>query len=520
MDIMTIRTSWIYAAIIIAVTGVLMFSYLGSQPLLDPDEPVYAETAREMLQVHDFISPRIYGDFWYDKPPMYYWLVAAAFQFFGTGEFAARLPSALFAVGGALLVYFSGRKLFNERAGLLAALVLSTSLEYFYLGNAAVTDMTLTFFLAAALLAFLHRQYELLYACAALGVLTKGPVAIFFCIVIIGSYLVMTGQLKTVRHMKAGRGILLFAAIALPWYVTMYAIHGMDFINTFLGFHNVTRFLQPEHSTGTLWYFYIPVVILGFFPWTAFLPQALSVVMKTKGDVRNTCMFLLIWAAAVFSFFSLSQTKLVSYILPMYPPVAMLVGYYFDKVWTERQYWALKTSATVFAATAILLSIGLLYAATEVTAELLVPVKVIAAMLAVLAASVLYQSFRSNFRAVFSLYVIGMVIFTALLMTQALPAVIPAVSVKYVVDVFKQQYDGQAPVYVAKFYRPGFQYYSGVPSVELNPEELEKAVLSQSGKAYFVVQKRKYDKLPPEVRSTLRVVKDQEDKIVLIRDSE
>lgn len=517
---MTIRTSWIYAALIIAVAGILMFSYLGSQPLLDPDEPVYAETAREMLQVHDFISPRIYGDFWYDKPPMYYWLVAAAFQVFGTGEFAARFPSAVFAVGGALLVYFSGRKLFNERAGLLAAQVLTTSLEYFYLGNAAVTDMTLTFFLTAALLAFLHRQYELLYVFTALGVVTKGPVALFFGTVIIGGYLAMTGQLKTVKHIKAGRGILLFVAIALPWYVTMYVTHGMDFIDTFLGFHNVTRFLQPEHSSGTLWYFYIPVVILGFFPWTAFLPQAFSAVMTTKGDARNTCIFLVIWTIAVFSFFSLSQTKLVSYILPMYPPLAMLVGYCFDKAWTERQYRVLKTSAVIFAAAAILLSIGLLYAATAVTAELLVPVKVIAGMLAVLAASVLYQSFRGKFRAVFSLYVAGMVIFTALLMTQALPAVIPAVSVKPVVDEFKQQYDGQAPVYVAKFYRPGFQYYGGVPSFELNPEELEAAVLSQPGKAYFVVQKRKYDKLPPEVRSMLRVVKVQEDKIVLLRGSE
>ncbi|TCL38716.1 4-amino-4-deoxy-L-arabinose transferase-like glycosyltransferase [Anaerospora hongkongensis] len=517
---MTIRTSWIYAAIIIAVAGILMFSYLGSQPLLDPDEPVYAETAKEMLQYHDFISPRIFGDFWYDKPPMYYWLVAAAFQVFGGGEFAARFPSALFAVGGALLVFFSGRKLFNERAGFLAALILATSLEYFYLGNAAVTDMTLTFFLTAALLAFLHRQYNLLYVFAALGVVTKGPVAIFFCTVILGVYLAMTGQLKTVKHMQAGRGVLLFAAIALPWYVIMYVYHGMDFINTFLGFHNVTRFLQPEHSSGKLWYYYIPVVVLGFFPWTAFLAQAFSAAIKETGEKRNTCLFLIIWAVAVFSFFSLSQTKLVSYILPMYPPLAMLVGYYFDKAWTERQYRALKTSAAVFSAAAILMSAGLLYAATAVTAELIVPVKVIAGMLAVLAVSVLYQSFHGKFRAVFSLFVAGMVVFTALIMTQALPAVIPAVSVKPVVDEFKQQYDGQAPVYVAKFYRPGFQYYSDVTSFELNPEELEAAVLSQPDKAYFIVQKRKYDKLSPEVRSTLRVVNAQEDKILFIRGSE
>ncbi|MCC5468500.1 glycosyltransferase family 39 protein, partial [Pelosinus sp. Bkl1] len=125
---------WLSIALIVCVAGILMFTFLGMHPLMDPDEPVYAETAREMLQFHDFISPRIYGDFWYDKPPMYYWLVAAAFKIFGVGEFSARFPSAFFAVGGSILAYLSGRKLFNERAGLLGALVLATSLEYFYLG--------------------------------------------------------------------------------------------------------------------------------------------------------------------------------------------------------------------------------------------------------------------------------------------------------------------------------------------------------------------------------------------------
>lgn len=131
---------------LLCVASVVTLAYLGHLPLLDPDEPVYAETAREMLQFQDFISPRIYGEFWYDKPPMYYWLVAVAFKIWGIGEFAARLPSALLAIGGSVVVYLSGRELFTERAGLLAGLVLTTSLEYFYLGKAAVTDITLTFF--------------------------------------------------------------------------------------------------------------------------------------------------------------------------------------------------------------------------------------------------------------------------------------------------------------------------------------------------------------------------------------
>lgn len=515
---MTDKNKWLHIAIIIGIVGILMFSYLGSQPLMDPDEPVYAETAREMLQAHDFISPRIYGDFWYDKPPMYYWLVAAASQVFGGGEFAARFPSAFFAVGGSLVVYLSGRKLFNERAGLLAALVLGTSLEYFYLGNAAVTDMTLTFFLLAALLSFLHKNYYLLYSFAALGVVTKGPVALFFCVVIIGGYLMLTSTLATVKHMKAGKGILLFAAIALPWYVAMYYFHGMDFIDTFLGFHNVTRFLQPEHSSGKLWYYYIPVVILGFFPWTAFLAQACYTGWKEQDKERKTCTFLLIWIVTVFGFFSLSQTKLVSYILPMYPPLAMLVGYYFDKAWTEGRYKALKLSAIAFGGTAAILIAGLSYASAVVSAELIFPVRMIAGVLTILAAAVLYHSYRHDFGKVFITYVVGMIVFTAFLMLHTLPVITPAVSVKAMVEEFKQQYDGQAPVYIAKFYRTGFMYYSGLAGIELNSEELAAAVLEKNDKAYFIVQTEKYDKLNSDIRSKLRVLAAHEDKILFVRD--
>lgn len=504
---------------ILCVAGILMFAFLGTHPLLDPDEPVYAETAREMLQSQDLISPRIYGDFWYDKPPMYYWLVAAAYKIFGMSEFATRFPSAALAVSGAVLVYLSGRKLFSEQAGLLAALVLATSLEYFYLGNAAVTDMTLTFFLTAALLAFLHRKYYLLHGFAALAALTKGPVAIFFCGVIIILYQMLTGNVKMLKTMKVIRGSVFFAAIALPWYAAMYSFHGLPFIDIFLGFHNVTRFLQPEHVAGAVWYYYIPVLILGFFPWSAFLAQALFTGLKEKGEYYNTCVFLVIWTTVVFVFFSISQTKLVSYILPMYPPLALLTGYYFDKVWTEKQYRALNVSAVIFGIVTGLLIIGLFYAGTVVTAELLPSVKVMAVLLALLAVFVLFQSVRHDFRAVFIIHVLGMMLFLAFLMTQTLPLITPELSIKLFVNEFKQQYDGQAPVYVAKFYRPGFMYYSGMAGSELSSEDLKATTTDESQRAYLVMKKKNYDKLPPEIQEKFRLLVVQEDKVLLLHEN-
>lgn len=159
---------------------------------------------------------------------------------------------------------------------------------------------------------------------------------------------------------------------------------------------------------------------------------------------------------------------------------------------------------------------GLSYAGAVVSAELIFPVRIIAGMLTLLAAAILYYSFRHNFGNVFITYVAGMVVFTAFLMLHALPVITPAVSVRPIAVEFKQQYDGQSPVYIAKFYRPGFLYYSGIAGIELNVDELAAAVLDKPDKAYFIVQKEKYDKLAPDIQSKLRVLAAQEDKILFV----
>ena len=146
--------------IIIAVLALITIMWgIGSVPLFDPDEPVYAETAREMIKYGDFLSPRIFDNYWYDKPPMYYWLVSISFGLFGDGEAAARFPAALMAVATSVMLYFSISNIFSERAGFWASIVLTTCVEFFYLGKAAVTDTTLLFFMTAALLCYLHKWY-------------------------------------------------------------------------------------------------------------------------------------------------------------------------------------------------------------------------------------------------------------------------------------------------------------------------------------------------------------------------
>ena len=508
------RKIYPYLLLIIGVASLIMFFHLGSVPLMDPDEPVYAETAREMIQSQDYISPRIYGDFWYDKPPMYYWLVAGSFHLFGGGEFAARFPSALLGVCGVVLVYLAGRKLFTNRAAWIAALALATSIEYFYLAKAAVTDITLTFFLTGSLLAFMLRRYYLFYLCAALAVVTKGPIGLVFPAGIAFLYLLFTKQLAELKQMKVISGGLLFALVALPWYLAMYHYHGTAFTDTFLGFHNITRFTTPEHPEGRLWYYFIPVLILGFFPWSAFMVQA---VREAVRGAERFPVFLVIWAAIVFGFFTISQTKLVSYILPMYPPLALLVGWYIDRIWSLNEDRALKIATGLLSGLIVLLAGGLLLAGKSIVPQMAPGLEISAALFGIFLLSVWWTVHKRNYRGFLAANVISMLLFATLLMTHLFPAAAQRFSVRDLTGPFHQYYDGQAPVYVTKFYRPGFMFYTGVAGQEITGLEPKYATPGQQ-KAYFVVGKKQYLALSPEEQSRFRLLVEVEDKALLIRD--
>jgi 4-amino-4-deoxy-L-arabinose transferase-like glycosyltransferase len=507
-------------AVIILVTGFIVFFKLGGLPLLDPDEPVYAQTAREMLAAHDFISPRIYGNFWYDKPPLYYWLVMGAFKFFGQTEFAARFPSALLAVCCALLVYFCGKSLFTRRIGLLSALVLSTSLEYFYLGRAAVTDMTLTFFLTASLLFYLRKKYYFAYAAVGMAVLTKGPIGIVLPIAIIFIQLILTHNLKALKELKIFSGGLLALIVFLPWYLMMYYAHGMDFIHTFLGFHNITRFLQPEHPAGILWYYYLPVLLIGFFPWTMFLVQSISAALQNREKLHgNILLFLVIWATVILSFFTASQTKLISYILPLYPPLALLVGWYIDRCITTGLPRIFKTPALLLTLLMIAIETGLVLTARNLAPALFPGVVITGLIFAASLGGTCFTLWRRNLRGFMGTLIMGMMAFVIVAMTQLLPAAAPLFSVKNFATEFNQYYDGQTPVYIIKSFRPGFMYYTGNAGVLMTTDkEFTDLVMSNDGRAYFVVKAETYWELTPSEQNKLQIVTSQKTLALLLKD--
>lgn len=310
---------------------------LGKMDLTDPDEPFYAQTAREMLNRGEWLTPRIFGEPQFEKPPLYYWLTILSFKAFGVNEFAARFPAAIFGILGIIGIYLLGGLLFSEKTALYSSLVMATAVEYILLARACVTDMILCVFI---LYSFLFLFYELKKnrkihcvlssACLGLAVLTKGPVGLVLPIFIIVLFFLVKKEFIRLFKLPIFWSLATFIIIAVPWYYLMYKAHGGEFIGHFFGFQNVTRFLKPEHRIGDVFYYYIPIILGGFFPWSIFLPYAAFTIIKKDRKRFGEHLFLLIWIAVFFIFFSISRTKLPTYIFPLFPALAIYIGRFWE----------------------------------------------------------------------------------------------------------------------------------------------------------------------------------------------
>lgn len=308
-------------------------------PVTDPVESNYVETAKEMIAAGDYLSPRIFGNYWYDKPILFYWELIAAFQLFGMSDFAARLFPALFAVAGVLMTYGFGTKLYGRRTGLCAAVLLALSIEYWYLGHAIITDMTLWVTVSLTLMSFYQgyetgkgRYYYLAFAAAAAAVLTKGPIGLALPGLVI---LVFLGWQRCSACCSApyGRRLVLFFVITGTWYMPMYLLHGSDFIDTFLGVHNALRATVAEHPRNSVWYYYLLVFLAGFFPWSLVTVPAFCkrlVWRELCWPVEEKERFLIVWALAVFIAFECMASKYMTYTFPYMMPLAILMGRYFS----------------------------------------------------------------------------------------------------------------------------------------------------------------------------------------------
>jgi len=324
-------------------SGALFFIGLGATGLFDADEPAYAGAAREMLARGDWVTPYFNGQPRFDKPILFYWLILLSYRIFGITEFAVRFWSALAGLGLVVLLWRAARRRFGEEAALWTGIAFSANLLTALLARAAVTDMLLTFFVTAAILAGLTAVEKPesrnrwpargMWAAMALAVLVKGPVGLLIPAMALGGCLVVLREVRAgLRRLFPWEGPVLFLLIAAPWYVLALSANGWAFIEGFVIKHHLTRYTGVISShAGPLW-FYIPVVLVGFFPWSGFLPAALWRAgraarrrrAETAGD--HLAVACLCWLAGLFAFFSLAGTKLPSYLFPAFPAMALLVG--------------------------------------------------------------------------------------------------------------------------------------------------------------------------------------------------
>lgn len=311
-------------------------------PITDPVESNYALTAKEMVLTGDWVSPRIYGNVWFDKPIFFYWLTALSFQLFGFSEWAARLAPALFAAVGVVLLYWFTSKTTTRRSALLATVIMGTSFEYILLAKLVITDMVFFVFNCAALGFFYlgyvkmdgtKRWYLAAYVGMALAVLTKGPIGALLPALVMLLVIMLQRNWAELKEMYLLSGVLLFAVVALPWYAAMYTLHGMEFINNFFGVHNYLRATVSEHPKDNVSYYYLAVFVLSMLPWSALAIKALIQGCKDlRSQTSPLLLFLFLWIAAYSGFYSLMATKYLTYTFPILFPVAILTAIQLERM--------------------------------------------------------------------------------------------------------------------------------------------------------------------------------------------
>lgn len=324
--------------LLVAAFSLTWFATLEGRKLIKPDEGRYAEIAREMAESGDWVTPRLNGLKYFEKPPLQYWMTAAAFKAFGYHDWTARWWPGITGFAGIVLAYFVGRRLWGPAAGLLGAAVLGSSFGYVVLGHLNTLDMGLTFFMHLALSGFLlanqpgaerasSRRWMLLtWAALALAVLSKGLVAL----VIAGGALVVYSMLMRDfgpwRRLALLPGTAVFLLIAAPWFIAV-SWQNPEFPRFFFIHEHFQRFLTPVHRRVEPWWYFVPVFIACALPWVLFALHGLVAAWRERAaaafDARR---FLVVWVGFIFVFFSASSSKLPSYLLPLFPALAWLIA--------------------------------------------------------------------------------------------------------------------------------------------------------------------------------------------------
>src|SRR5260221_1971901 len=328
------RSRWIVYALL--ACALIWFAGLEYRGLFVPDEGRYADIAREMLDANDWVTPRLNGIKYLEKPPLQYWATAGAFALFGVDEWTARLWPAVTGLLCIVLTAFAALRLAPASPGGVTALMLAGSWGFFLGSQFLTLDMGLTFFLTAAMLSFalsrrtgislrVQRNWMLLaWAAAGCAVLSKGLVGIVIPGLVLAVYLAFERDLSVLRRLHWIPGLSLFAAIVLPWFILVQD-RNPEFFQFFFVHEHFERYALPVHHDPVPWWYFVPLVLVGLWPWTPAVPAAVAKGWRAPaaGGFRLD-RFLVIWAAVVIVFFSASHSKLPGYVLPAVPAILLL----------------------------------------------------------------------------------------------------------------------------------------------------------------------------------------------------
>jgi 4-amino-4-deoxy-L-arabinose transferase-like glycosyltransferase len=478
------------------------FSGLGANPLLDPDEPIYAVFIRGMVNGGDWLTPHYAGQIWFDKPPLFYWLSSSCARLIGLSELSIRMPSAICAALLVVMVYFLASLDFGRRAAMLAAAVMGTSLMQLILSHAAATDAIMVFLMTASLYAY--RRWlasedrgrsgwiAMSGTAAGLGMLAKGPVVPLLLLITYVAHLAWMRQLRRIRAADVVLGGGAALLIGLPWYAAMYSIHGKLFVDQFIVTNNLTRFAAPLHKYHAAhWYSHfrnIPMLLGFFLPWTVFLPQAL-VRSRRAGDPGTK--LALCWGAVVLVFFSLSKTQNFTYTFPAFPACAVLVGAFLSQITTKKfASRSLMPGLYTGLGLVLLVSIGMVVMVKDkfpAASQAAIPAAAVLALL--FAVPVVWMLIRrSSVSAVPWMLASGMIAFNLVLVHVLMPQVADYMSTRTLAHRVLSLHKGEVVAF--RLWRPGLVYYLQDKPVDVSEPSDAKKLASRNSPVLFVCNER------------------------------
>ncbi len=480
-----------------------LFYKIGALPFLGADEPRYARIAEEMIERGDYVTPHLLGRPWLEKPPLLFWLSAAGFHLFGVSEWAARLPVAFLALAAAVLLAYVTFRLVGSRPAVLGFLVLMTSGFHALFARSVSTDPPLTATISAALACgFLADRRSgvgwslAAGACLGLAVLAKGPVAVVLFVAIFAVYFwCVDGVGWTGRNLLAG--VSSFAAVSVPWFWMVWQANGKDFIYTFLLDHHLARFVTDLHHHSQPFWFYLPILLVGLFPWSFFLYSSIRTIWRERNDLVSDRgafqLFLWIWALVPLVFFTAATSKLAGYVLPVVPAVALLVALEWDR-FVRRElatYWSMKVQLALLGAFSLLLAATLVlgfefrYNALNTGVQVAVPV----------VATALLGRFEFRRRRPVPLFltlVAGMALTLALLYWKASPVVADFHSTRGLSRMAEPYLSEREPLILYRFFHHSAQYYTGYLTTRESvnrPDELRAYAERHPQERYLLLTK-------------------------------